>query len=486
MKIACVFMPWYKRNSPPPEFASMIAQVKGMGHRVAAFDINNEIFSQKFNKRSYWKYLALDAPEEVGDAFYAESEDIFKGYCDEIISKSPDIILFKPIANTYNNALHFSRVLKKESGGKLIIFSGKYTISEEDLKDTLERQADYPFDFIICGQDEVALPRLLAAIEKNEMSGFDAAFKRNGKVINCIGGPVLENLDELPFFDFSDFDLNAYKHPQRLEMFTSRGCPWRCNFCVSCMVEGRYRSMSGRRILQEILYQLNFHKGINYIQFNDNTINGDIRVLNDFCDLILKEYGKGLPRIEWSGDAMIKPEMTGELLLKMNAAGCNGVGYGMESGCQHVLKDMSKPFPIDLAERVIRDTHRASIKTSINIMTGFPTESRLDFNETLKFIEKNKENIDEIRLTYNGCRLCEDSHLYKNYEKFGITVLDIDKWVGYDGANTYEERARRAEEVCQLALSLGIEFRFNGRIKRKPELIRENRESKEPLPDHRI
>ncbi len=472
MKIACVFMPWHKRNSPPSEFASMIALVKGIGHRVLAFDINNEMFSQKFNKRSYWKYLALDAPEEVENAFYAESEDIFRRYCDEIISKSPDIILFKPIANTYNNALHFASMLKEESNGKLIIFSGKYTISKEDLKPTLERQADDPFDFIICGQDEVALPRLLDAIEKNEMSSFDISFKRNGKVINCIDGPVLRNLDELPFFDFSDLNLNAYKYPERLEMFTSRGCPWKCSFCVSCMVEGRYRSMSGRRILQEILYQLNFHKGINYLQFCDNTINGDIQVLSDFCDLILKEYEKGLPKIEWSGDAMIKPEMTEELLLKMNAAGCIGIGYGLESGCQHVVKDMSKQFSIALAERVIRDTHRASIKTSINIMTGFPTESHSDFKETLKFIEKNRENIDEIRLTYNGCRVCEESYLYKNHEKFGITALDTDKWVSNDGTNTYEERTRRAEEVCELALSLGIELRFNGRLKRKSDLIK--------------
>ena len=472
MKIACIFMPWHQRESPPSEFASMISLVKGMGHRAFVFDINNGIFSENFNRRSYWKYLSLDVPEELEQAFYAESEEILKIYCNEIVSKGPDIILFKSIANTYKNALHFARILKAENQDRLIIFTGKYAVTKKDVEFLSERQEDSPFDFIICGQDEVALPRLLNAIEQQEMPGFDLSFKRNGKVIDCIEGPVLQNLDELPFLDFSDSDFNTYKNPKRIEMFTSRGCLWKCSFCVNCVIGGQYRSMSGKRILQEILYQLNFRKEIEHIRFGDSAINGNIQALGDFCDLILREYEKGLPKLQWSGDAMITPQMTEELLLKMSAAGCLGIGYGLESGCQQVVKDMSKPFSIALAERVIRDTYRASIKTSVNIMTGFPTESNSDFQETLRFIERNRENINEIRLAFNGCRLCEGSYLYDYPEKFGITTFDIDKWVSNDGTNTFEERTKRAEEVCRLVLSLGIELMFNGRPRRKPDLMK--------------
>lgn len=471
MKIACIFMPWYKRESPPAEFASMIAMVKRMGHRVFVLDINNELFSQNFSRRKYWKYLVLDIPHKVENEFYAESEEIYKDYCDKIISVEPDIILFKPIANTYKNALYFSTLLKKNTE-KLIIFSGAYAIKKEDVEGAIERQEESPFDFIILGQDEVALPGLLDAIEKEEMSAFDLSFKRNGKVIDCIDGPVLNNLDELPFFDFSDFKFDNYKYPERLEIFTSKGCLWKCSFCVNCLVEGRYRSMSGRRIAQEILYQANFHKGIRTLWFSNSNINANIQSLSDFCDLIVKEYEKGLPKIEWSGDAMIRPEMSEDLLLRMRNAGCAGIGYGLESGCERVVKDMTKQFSIPLAERVIRDTHQASIKTSINIMTGFPTETRSDFEETLRFIERNRENISEIRIAFNGCRLPEESYLYKNYEKFGITVIDVDRWVSNDGTNTYEERTIRAKEVCELALSLGIELRFNGRPIRKSDLVK--------------
>lgn len=63
-------MPWYRRESPSPEFAYMIALVKGRGHRVFIFDVNNEIFSQKFSKRNYWKYFLLDATEEAENSFF--------------------------------------------------------------------------------------------------------------------------------------------------------------------------------------------------------------------------------------------------------------------------------------------------------------------------------------------------------------------------------------------------------------------------------
>jgi radical SAM superfamily enzyme YgiQ (UPF0313 family) len=472
MKVACVFTPWYARESPFPEFASMIALVKERGHRVFIFDINNEIFSQKFDKRGYWKYFLLDVPKEIEDSFFFEMEETFRHYCSEILSRKPDIIIFKPVANTYNNAIYLAEILKRENTDRLIIFSGKYSINEQDIEYLMRKQKDLPFDFIICGQDEIALPRLLEAIETNNLPNFDLSFKRKGKVVNCIEGPILDNLDKLPFFDFSDFDLSSYKYPEKLEIFTSRGCPWRCSFCISWMDEYKYRSMSGKRILQEILYQLNFHSNVKHFRFCDMTINGNIPALRDFCELILQEYKKGLPKIEWSGDAIIRPEFTEEFLLKMHDAGCVGIGYGLESGSSRVIKDMFKPYSIPLAERVIRDTHRAAIKTSVNIMVGFPTETHSDFKQTLKFIEKNKENIDEIRLTFTGCRIYPDSYVYKNYKKFGIIALDIDNWTSNDGLNTYNERLKRAEEVCQLVLSLGIKLMVNSRPTKKSDLVK--------------
>jgi len=279
-------------------------------------------------------------------------------------------------------------------------------------------------------------------------------------------GPIVENLDDLPYYDFSDFNLNSYKFPEKLEIFISKGCPWRCSFCVDWLTEKRYRSMSGERIYQEVLFQHRKHK-TKHFRFCDKTINGNIKAISDFSDLVIGEHSPPSFSIQWSGDAMIRPEMTKELLSKMRQAGCVGLGYGLESGSEKVVRDMGKQFSTQLAEEVIKNTHAADIFTSINIMIGFPTETETDFLETLNFIERNKQFIREIRLTYIGCRVLKNSLLYDFSSRFNLAKTDTDFWMTKDKGNTYEERVRRYEIACQHILNLGIDLRVNSRSAKK-------------------
>lgn len=466
MKIAVVLMPWYRIESPSPEFALTIALLKTQNHKVYVYDINNEMFNRQFSKRGYWRYFLLDAPSEVRDNFFAETREIFEHLSSQILSVDPEVIIFKIAGKTYHCSVQMAKIIKEKDEKKLIIFTGSLVPSEEDVKSFVQEQEELPSDFIICGEDDIALPKLVEALEAGRIDQFDISFKRIGKVIDCLKGPIVENLDILPFYNFTDFDLNSYKFPEKLEMFISRGCTWRCSFCVDWLTERKYRSMSGKRIYKEILYQTKIHK-TKHFRFCDKTINGDINALADFCDLMIEEYGRDLPEIQWSGDAMIRPEMTEELLLKMRRAGCTGIGYGLESGSQEVVRKMGKHFSISLAEEVLRNTHDADIRTDVNILVGFPTEAQADFKETLNFIKRNKENIDEIRLTFAGCRVYPRSILAINPEKYNLANTDTDYWFTKDGINTYEERVKRSEAVCQLVLDLGIELRVNSRVTRK-------------------
>ncbi|MCM8757812.1 MAG: radical SAM protein, partial [Candidatus Omnitrophica bacterium] len=288
-----------------------------------------------------------------------------------------------------------------------------------------------------------------------------------------IDGPFIENMDDLPFFDFSDFDFNSYSIPSQLEIFVSKSCPGRCTFCIDWLTERNYRMMSGERIFRELLYQSKLYKEVNCFRFCDKTINGNIKELTKLCDLLYDGIKKGIfldNGWSWSGDAMIRAEMTEDLLKKMHKARCVGLGYGVESGSDKILRDMGKKFSVALAEEVIKNTHLSGIKTSINIMVGFPTETRKDFQETLDFIKRNKEFIDEVRLTYAGCRVYSGSYIDKNKEQYGIAYSHTDYWSTKDNLNTYEERIRRTEEVCSLVLSLGLELRVNSRIKRKIDI----------------
>jgi radical SAM superfamily enzyme YgiQ (UPF0313 family) len=469
MKIAVVLMPWYRRESPSPDVAMTISILKKQNYEILLWDINSLIFNDTFTLRKYWKYFLLDASNEVLDNFYNHAKEFFEYYSDKIISSGADVIIFKCIGKTYENSVRLAKIIKNKDKNKIIIFCGILVCSETDVECFINSQYDIPADFIICGEDEIALTNLITLIERNEIKKADIVFNKIGKVINCIHGPYVEDINILPFFDFSDFNFEFYRFPQKIELFMSKGCPWRCTFCIDWMVESKYRYMSGRRIYEEMLYQSKLYPYINHFRFCDKTINGDIRSLEQLCDLVIQgiKQNEFRKEITWSGDAMIRSEMTKTLLKKMSEANCVGLGYGLESGSDKVISDMGKRFSISVAEEVIKNTHLCGIKTSINIMVGFPTETRKDFEETLNFIKRNKMFIDEIRLTYAGCRVYHNSYLYRNSNKYHIVYNHPDYWSTKDGLNNYEERIKRTEEVCNLVLSLGLELRLNSRVKRK-------------------
>jgi hypothetical protein len=204
--------------------------------------------------------------------------------------------------------------------------------------------------------------------------------------------------------------------------------------------------------------------------FYDPLLNGNIRVLSRFCDLINDAVSQGVIRqVKWSGEAIIRPEMTIELLKKMKRAGCCDLSYGMESGSQSVVESMGKRFKISDAETVIRATHDAGIGVTLNFMVGFPTETEEFFQETLDFIKRNREYIDWVMPSESFCYIDKGTYLYEHAEEFGVLSFPhTNFWKSIDGKNNYPERLRRFRIFCALADSLGISI---GKSREKVKLF---------------
>ena len=189
----------------------------------------------------------------------------------------------------------------------------------------------------------------------------------------------------------------------------------------------------------------------------DSLINGNIRELEDFCDRVI---GTGLDKwgktIWWGANACVRKEMTSEILVKMEKAGCRFLNFGFESGSENVLKMMNKRFDIQTAENVFRDTTNAGIDVNLYMLIGFPTETEEDFKETLQFFSKNR---DHIHYAYAGagCTINPNSDLNINPEKYGIYWKN-EPGVEKDGRNWYSEttspqiridRVRRFVDHCK-------------------------------------
>ena len=218
-------------------------------------------------------------------------------------------------------------------------------------------------------------------------------------------------------------------------------------------------------MFEEIQHHLKSFPGVDYFYFIGSLLNGNVKALSRFCELAI-EHGL---KIRWAGQVIVRPQMTYELLSKMKQAGCEWLGYGIESGSQRVVDRMNKHFLISDAERVLRDTHKVGISTQVNFMFGLPTETEEDFNKTLNFLKRNRKHIDSILASQSFCVIDKGTYLHTHPDEFAIKDQDHHLyWEADNGKNTYLERFRRYEEFCNVALSLGVP-QTSGVLRVKPD-----------------
>ncbi|MDD5628444.1 MAG: radical SAM protein [Elusimicrobia bacterium] len=475
MKISLVQMPPQPRDTPPMDLALCAAVLRREGHEVAVCDLNNAIFHETFKQRPYWKFRLTGHSIDPSQAIPLLEDKLLRGHAADILARKPDAVVFKA-DNVYAAAAAMARILQEQAPGLPLIASG---ITTPDPKAPARWQAAQdqvdaygqkvmPFDCLILGEDELALPAALKKLPD-----------RKHRVIDAAQAHPVDDLDQLPFYDYTDYDFQRYSDPATLRLNASRGCPKRCAFCQDWVTGRRYRALSAPRWLSEYEHQHELHPGIVHFRHYDRLLNGDPAVLEQFCDLLLDRHPQ--PPVAWGGDFIIRPEMTEPLIAKLARARCNNFGVGLESGSERVRRSVRKGFfSNQLAERLIKDCRKHGLPLSLNVMVGLPAETRRDFEETIRFIERNQAGIDEVRLTSPTVLLQPGTPLAAEQGQ-----AEREKWQSRDRANTYAERVRRFQQLCTRVLALhGPKLAVNRRkIKNQAALRRLAAECLESAPE---
>jgi len=460
MKITLVLCPSWGIETPHLGIALLAAAARKHNFEVSVCDLNIQ-FQNRNKEKGLWK-----SEEDVHwedeksiSRFIEENDTLIDSFAEQVLLTGSQAVGFSIYNTTRRLSLELSRRIKKKDKSKVIIFGGQQCFPESAAGWLIK---DESVDIVVMGEGERTLPELLAKI--GNPAGIDfcpgAIFKRNGEVINCgLREPIMD-LDELPFPDFSDFRLSSYGNPRQLPLLSSRGCPCACVFCSTKVFWTKYRSMSGDRIFKELMHQLNRYRDINFITFNDHVINAIPANLSRFCDLVLEAKSKGeIPQdFSWRGAAIIRPELTFELLKKIKESGCIELEYGIESGSQRILDKMKKGVDIRIAERVIKDSYRVGISVRANFMFGFPGEREEDFQETLDFLKRNKDVFTQVHASETFCHIDPGTYMMSHLEEFDVPRALIHPlyWESKDGVNIYTERLRRHQEFCRLAVSLNV------------------------------
>lgn len=419
-ELILVMTPPWQTKMVPLGLAYLSSFLSAKGINVKVVDLNVKLFNGCENdKRHFWNISTINSftPAQLAQNFVQEFAKELNDFIKMVCRSSAKLIGFSTTVASINIAVYLARQIKSRDPSKVMILGGAGS-----FWGTSEVDPERLIDIFVVGEGELPLLNIVKRFNGNEsltnLLGIQGTIICIDKIYHTFlpSNPV-KNIDEIPFPEFLEFDLDEYNKENMykpLPLLISRGCVNRCSFCVDHKMNYPFRYRNHHKIAEEIKFHLRQHRK-NEFEFNDLLCNGNLKQLEQICDLIINENLD----IRWSSYAAIREGMDLELFKKMKRAGCKYICYGMESASDVVLKKMNKEYNSLLAEEVIRNTYNAGIETGINIIIGHPGESEREFKNTCKFIQRNKDYIGQIT-NVSTCFLIPGSDLIRNFKKYGI------------------------------------------------------------------
>ena len=351
---------------------------------------------------------------------------------DEINAYNPNLIVIETSTPSFDNDMKITREIKRKIPNSAIVLCGSHATTY--AKDILGKH-DF-INYILMGEYEYTLLGLVNSLKKPSnlkiVSGL--AFKSNRAVVINRPRPTIKNLDDLPWPE-RDGEL-IYKYNDgfaglpvpNVQMYSSRGCPFHCTFCLWPQVvygEHKYRKRNPMQVVREmdwLIKRFNFKA----VYFDDDVFNIDKNHVGSICKEIMKRKIK----VPWA--VMARADlMDEELLSLMKNAGLFAVKYGVESANHNVLRFCKKSLNLARAEKMIKYTKKLGIKVHLTFCLGLPGETVQSIQDTVNFIAKT--NPDSLQ--FSLATPFPGTSYFRYLEKKGIRLSE--NLVDYDGNNKY-------------------------------------------------
>lgn len=283
----------------------------------------------------------------------------------------------------------FDMIAKARECGCRVIVAGA------DMSDHPEQYLNQGADYVLLGEGEETLAELVGLLERrpdpaiHEIEQVQSiAFRSDDTVIRTPSRPVIRDLDSLPFPAWDLVDANLYRQTWRqrhgyfsMNLVTTRGCPFHCNWCAKPIWGQKYNSRSPRNVVEEMRW-LKEHFQPDHIWFMDDIMGIRDLWIEEFADL-LDEYSAHIPFKSLNRADLL---LRGRTIPALARAGAQIVWIGAESGSQHILDAMDKGTSVEQIYEAARKLHEHGIQVAFFLQFGYPGETREDIELTLKMV----------------------------------------------------------------------------------------------------
>jgi len=241
--------------------------------------------------------------------------------------------------------------------------------------------ADCPaIDYGFVMEGETSFRELCLGTDLEAIRGI--LYRKGGEVVETPPG-VIERLDDVQVPRYGRFELPRYL-VKRMNIVTSRGCPYRCTYCpVESAIGRRFRPRSPESIVAEIGY---WHdRGYRDFGIADDNFSLLPERVDALCGL-LEERRLGIT-LECSNG--LRADSVDERLLgRMRTAGFRTVAFGVEAGNNRMLRVLRKQESIEVIENAIRISCDLGFDVILFFLVGSPTETWDDVQQSIALARK--------------------------------------------------------------------------------------------------
>ena len=248
--------------------------------------------------------------------------------------------------------------------------------------------------YVLLGEGEATLVELLDRLggrtdrPLTSIRGLAFVDSDASAIVETPRRPDLSDLDALPFPAWDLVDVGRYQevwHRRHgyfsMNVVTTRGCPYHCNWCAKPIWGQRYNCRSPHNVVDELAWLKAAYQP-DHLWFADDIMGLKPGWLSQFADLVEARQ----VRIPFKSLHRVDLLLRGVTIDALRRAGAKTVWVGAESGAQKVLDAMEKGTHVEQIREATRRLHRAGIDVGFFLQFGYPGETREDVEETLRLV----------------------------------------------------------------------------------------------------
>ncbi len=335
-----------------------------------------------------------------------------------LLRSKPDFVGISSATEDFQVAKEHIKRIQNELGVPILLGGIHISLIPETL----------PRGVIACiGEGEETLVELLKIFllkgvfnieDLSKVNGI--AYYNNDHLIQTPPRQLITPLDKIPFPDRDSLVIKPGEE-DTLYMFTSRGCPFKCKFCVTRKHWLRYREFSSDYVIREIELLINKYK-VKHIHFFDDLFIVNRKRLEKIAEAFKEKQFK------ISTSCAVRANLVDHELCKfLKKININQVMFGAESFSEPILKEL-KAGDVTVAQnqRAIDILHENGIKTNVTMIFDAPEEKREDMIISWKAIFNNLYSGKLNNVAWGFLRPYPGSEYWNLALEKGIVNIDMD------------------------------------------------------------